>query len=166
MKIYEMKNIENIKPNNVKDEELLNNRLKTNNIDYADEIALNQENDIDNCDSNDYSKLQEILYQDDTIILTKEYIKINKYYYPFKKEKVIKLSNIKEIKIFKLTRTSGKYKFFGLNWDLSWYHLDQKRPNKDFGIKINDGSIIKPVITPINAQQVYVILNSILRKSD
>jgi len=108
--------------------------------------------------------LQEILYEDETIQLTREYLKIFKYFYPLKKEKIIYLNDIKKTSIFKLTTFTGKYKFYGLSLDLSWFHLDKKRPQKEFGIKIKDGSIISIVITPDNPKKVFDLLNDLIKK--
>ncbi len=147
MKFYEMTNINDI----YKDSKI---GIEVQENDDYDHIF--QENDISN--------VQEFLYEDETINLNEEYLKIYKYYYPLKKEKLILISKIKKISIFKLTRLSGKYKFFGLNWDLSWFHLDKKRPQKEFGIKIDDGSLISVVITPNNPEFVYDLIKSIIKK--
>jgi len=128
-------------------------------------IEVQENDDYDHIfQENDISNVQEFLYEDETINLNEEYLKIYKYYYPLKKEKLILISKIKKISIFKLTRLSGKYKFFGLNWDLSWFHLDKKRPQKEFGIKIDDGSLISVVITPNNPEFVYDLIKSIIKK--
>lgn len=134
-----------------------------NSIDNPEDIILTNsiQDDLNNLKG---INLHEILYEDETIQLTKNFLKIYKYYYPLKNEKIIYLNQIKKIKIFKLSRLTGKYKFFGLNWDLSWYHLDSKRPKKEYGIKINIGSLINIVITPNKTQEVFDFLNKELKK--
>lgn len=137
-----------------------------NNPGYNEEPNLEEvyfENE-ENLDPALKDNLQEILYEDETIQLTREFLRIFKYYYPLKKEKVIPLNRIKKASIYKLTTFTGKYKFYGLSWDLSWFHLDKKRPQKEFGIKINAGSVISIVITPDNPRRVFDLLNDLLKK--
>ena len=119
-----------------------------------------------NCDKKQFENIEEILYQDEIIELTWNYLKIFKYYYPFNKDKIIKLSKIKKFSLKKLSSVNGKYRFIGLTWDLTWYHFDKKRPQKEFGIKINDGSIIKIMITPDNPQEVFDLLTEIIKKEN
>lgn len=160
MNFYEMKSLNHVNKDHT------NVVKEDDNYNFENEEKL-EENNFEKNDfytDNKINKLQEILFEDESIQLTKEYIKIHKYYYPLKKEKIIPLFKIKNFSIFKLTRFTGKYKFFGLNWDLSWFHLDNKRPQKEFGIKINDGSLISIVITPNNPHLVYDLISSIIKK--
>ena len=106
--------------------------------------------------------INEILYQDETIVVTNRYIEINKYYYPLNKKKIIFFNNIKGIQLIDLYRSTGKYKFFGLNWDFSWFHFDRKRPQKEKMIQIYNGSIIKISLTPDDPERVFNILNNFI----
>lgn len=141
----------------------IDNNESINIVDNQEDIILTNSIQDETINSKDIN-LHEILYEDETIQLTKHFLKIYKYFYPLKKEKIIYLNQIKKIKIFKLSRLTGKYKFFGLNWDLSWYHLDSKRPTKELGIKIDVGSLIKIVITPNKTQEVVDLLNREMKK--
>lgn len=158
MNNYEMKTINDSSNNSINKEK--------DNDEFNEERCLQEiylENDKYS-NENLKNKLQEILYEDETIQLTRDYLKIFKYFYPLKKEKIISLAEIKKASIFKLTTFTGKCKFYGLSWDLSWFHLDKKRPQKEFGIKIKDGSVISIVITPDNPKKVFDLLNDLLKK--
>ena len=133
------------------------NEINKEDLNFEEDYIENDNHPNENFKNN----LQEILYEDETIQLTKNYLKIFKYYYPLKKEKIILLNKIKKTSIFKLSTFTGKYKFYGLSLDMSWFHLDKKRPQKEFGIKINDGSFISIVITPDYPQKVYELLNDL-----
>jgi hypothetical protein len=141
-----------------------------NSFSNKNQIA-NEGNELDSLNNNDMNgyynnnEFEEILYKDECIVVYNKKIKIFKYYYPLTKEKIIYFDKIKSIKIIELSRSTGKYKFFGLNWDLSWYHFDRKRPLKEKLIQINDGSKIKISITPNEPDKVYKILNEKINKS-
>ena len=99
-------------------------------------------------------------YSDEFIILNKDELTINKYYYPFKKKKIIKIGNINNIKLIEMDRMSGKYTFYGFCWKFYWYHLDKKRPQKKFAIIINEkNNSITIGITPNDTQKCFQVLN-------
>jgi len=153
-----MKTINDSKENSI-------NNLDNNKNYYEDKNLEEIYIEKDNFSNENFkNNLQEILYEDETIQLTRNYLKIFKYYYPLQKAKIIPLFKVKKASIFKLTMFTGKYKFYGLAWDLSWFHLDKKRPLKEFGIKIHDGSFVNCVITPENPQKVYDLINDIIKK--
>jgi hypothetical protein len=153
-----MKTINDSKENSI-------NNLDNNKNYYEDKNLEEIYIEKDNFSNENFkNNLQEILYEDETIQLTRNYLKIFKYYYPLQKAKIIPLYNVKKASIFKLTMFTSKYKFYGLAWDLSWFHLDKKRPLKEFGIKIYDGSLVNCVITPENPKKVYDLINDITKK--
>lgn len=152
---YEMKSINDSNANSINKNNSNENNLKELKL---EEVYIENDN---HSNENFKNNLQEILYEDETIQLTNNYLKIFKYYYPLKKEKIILLNKIKKTSIFKMSTFTGKYKFYGLSLNMSWFHLDKKRPQKEFGIKINDGSLIGIVITPDHPQKVFDLLNDL-----
>ena len=99
-------------------------------------------------------------YSDEFIILNKDELTINKYYYPLKKKKIIKIGNINNIKLIEMDRMSGKYTFYGFCWKFYWYHLDKNRPQKKFAIIINEkNNSITIGITPNDTQKCFQVLN-------
>ena len=99
-------------------------------------------------------------YSDEFIILNKDELIINKYYYPLKKKKIIKIGNINNIKLIEMDRMSGKYTFYGFCWKFFWYHLDKKRPQKKYAIIINEkNNSITIGITPNDTQKCFQVLN-------
>ena len=99
-------------------------------------------------------------YSDEVIILNKDELTINKYYYPLKKKKIIKIGNINNIKLIEMDRMSGKYTFYGFCWKFYWYHLDKKRPQKKYAIIINEkNNSITIGITPNDTQKCFQVLN-------
>lgn len=109
-------------------------------------------------------EITEEKYSDEYITITNNELIINKYYFPTLKRKTIFLNKIKNVKIEKLGTFTGKYRFMGLNLNLYWLHLDKSRPFKDKVIVIDDGSYIKPAITPSNIEQVYQLLIDLIKK--
>ena len=86
-------------------------------------------------------------------------------YYPLSKQKVIKLKDIKNVKLITLDRSNGKYTFLGLCWKFIWYHLDRTRPLKTTGIVIEEkDSVIKIGLTPEHVEKCYAILSSLVKK--
>lgn len=137
------------------------NLLIKKEMENFDQIVDASDRDID--DDNDFNLVVE-RYSDEHITITNNEIIINKYYFPFSKKKVIKLNKIKRVEKIKLELMNGKYKFSGLSFNLWWFHMDRKRPTKDYCIIIHDGSVIKPAITPNNIDQVYDILHGLIKK--
>ena len=104
-------------------------------------------------------------YIDEFVELNKDCIIIKKMYYPLSKQKVIKLKDIKNVKLITLDRSNGKYTFLGLCWKFIWYHLDRKRPLKSTGIVIEEkDSVIKIGLTPEHVEKCYAILSSLVKK--
>ena len=109
---------------------------------------------------NSNNKEIETNYSDEFIILNKDELTINKYYYPLKKKKIIKIGNINNIKLIEMDRMSGKYTFYGFCWKFYWYHLDKKRPQKKYAIIINEkNNSITIGITPNDTQKCFQVLN-------
>lgn len=104
-------------------------------------------------------------YIDEFVELNKDCIIIKKMYYPLSKQKVIKLRDIKNVKLITLDRSNGKYTFLGFCWKFIWYHLDRKRPLKTTGIVIEEkDSVIKIGLTPEHVEKCYAILSSLVKK--
>ena len=99
-------------------------------------------------------------YSDEYINLNEDFLAINKYYYPLKKKKIIKIGNINNIKLIEMDRMSGKYTFYGFCWKFYWYHLDNKRPQKKYAIIISEkNNSITIGITPNDTQKCFQVLN-------
>ena len=99
-------------------------------------------------------------YSDEYINLNEDFLSINKYYYPLKKKKIIKIRNINKIKLIEMDRMSGKYTFYGFCWKFYWYHLDNKRPQKKYAIIISEkNNSITIGITPNDTQKCFQVLN-------
>ena len=112
-----------------------------------------------NTENNKYEN--ETDYIDEFVELNKDCIIIKKMYYPLSKQKVIKLKDIKNVKLITLDRSNGKYTFLGLCWKFIWYHLDRKRPLKTTGIVIEEkNSVIKIGLTPEHVEKRYNQLKS------
>ena len=91
-------------------------------------------------------------------------LRINKYYFPTWKPKVIPIHKLKDINIIELDRINGRYTFFGLSWKLYYYHLDRKRPNKTHGIIIEEeDNIIKIGITPEDTMKCFNVLKYLMK---
>ena len=115
--------------------------------------------------SNDNANINDLNYSDEFVELNKDCIIIKKMYYPLSKQKVIKLKDIKNVKLITLDRSNGKYTFLGLCWKFIWYHLDRKRPLKTTGIVIEEkDSVIKIGLTPEHVEKCYAILSSLVKK--
>ena len=69
-------------------------------------------------------------YHDKLVQITKEYILFHHYYFPFG-SKQIKMDQIKEIKVFDPTLSSGKYRIHGTGDFRTWFPCDVKRASRD-----------------------------------
>ncbi|MGF1540875.1 MAG: hypothetical protein ACFCU5_10570 [Pleurocapsa sp.] len=109
-----------------------------------------------------------ILYEDDRVICNDEALIIKDFYYPLEGEnKKILYSEIHNIEIRKINFWSGLSKIWGEasstlqgNTGLKsyWSALDFKRLFKNRAIAIDDGQLVKSVITPEDVDQVFTIL--------
>jgi hypothetical protein len=105
-----------------------------------------------------------IIYQDKFITITHDEITINYYYLWYPMSKKINFSTVKNVDLINLTLFSGRFKFWGINHLMYWYHMDINRHSKKEGIILDLGRRIKPAITPNNVIQVYEILLDRLEK--
>ena len=126
--------------------------------------SLNKKN-ISPKEDNDYSREDELQsYHDENIEVDMNGLRINKYYFPTWKPKVIPIHKLKDINIIELDRINGRYTFFGLSWKLYYYHLDRKRPNKTHGIIIEEeDNIIKIGITPEDTMKCFNVLKYLMK---
>ncbi len=122
-------------------------------------------NNISPKEDNDYSREDELQsYHDENIEVDMNGLRINKYYFPTWKPKVIPIHKLKDINIIELDRINGRYTFFGLSWKLYYYHLDRKRPNKTHGIIIEEeDNIIKIGITPEDTMKCFNVLKYLMK---
>ena len=103
-------------------------------------------------------------YKDENIEVNMNGLKINKYYIPTMKEKLIPIHKIKDIKIIELNRINGRYTFFGFSWKLYYYNLDRKRPIKTHGIIIEEeDNFITIGITPDDTIKCFNVLKYLMK---
>lgn len=102
-------------------------------------------------------------YQDEYVDLSIKGLKINRYYFPLLKDKIIPINKIKNINFIELNRLNGRYTFFGLCWKFIYYHLDRKRPKKTHGITLEEeGNIITIGITPDDPKKCFNVLRYLI----
>ena len=103
-------------------------------------------------------------YKDEIVDLSFQGLKINKYYFPTLKMKIIPINKIKNINLIELSRVNGKYTFFGFSWKFYYYHLDKKRPLKTHGIIIEEeDNLITIGITPDDTMKCFKALNYLMK---
>ena len=121
----------------------------------------NSTNSINNDDSREDENQS---YEDENIKVSMNGLKINKYYFPIFKEKIIPIHKIKDIKIIELNRASGKYTFFGFSWKLNYFHLDRRRPLKNEAIIIDEeDNMINIGITPDDVAKCFKVLKYLMK---
>ena len=123
-------------------------------------------NNISSEDNNtDNSREDELqTYQDENIEVSMNGLKINKYYFPTWKIKIIPIHKIKNIKIIELDRINGRYTFFGFCWKFYYYNLDRKRPLKTHGIIIEEeDNMITIGITPDDTMKCFKALQYLMK---
>lgn len=110
-----------------------------------------------------------ILYQDKQIICDDEAITIKDYFAPLGGDKVIPYSQINSISEKKLSMLSGLSQIWGNLTNVKekndapkvyWSSLDPKRLFKNKAIIIDNGELVKSVITPDNQAEVFRILQA------
>lgn len=136
-----------------------NELFKEKNEIYDDDVN----DDNDDCNFDCSEEIETIFYEDEHVLLTNLKLIIKKYYFPLKKSKTILIKNIKLADMIKLSYFNGKYKFFGLNFKLWYFHLDKDRPKKEEGILITLNSVVKPLITPNDINKVLDYLNKLIK---
>jgi hypothetical protein len=88
-----------------------------------------------------------VLYKDDSILVTDENLTINNYYFPTGQRRVIPWSQIKSVLTKRLTFLNGKYRVWGMGVKPYWFNSDW-RADKDWMLIIDTGHFFKAVITP------------------
>ncbi|BAU66086.1 hypothetical protein STA3757_34880 [Stanieria sp. NIES-3757] len=110
-----------------------------------------------------------ILYEDKQIICDEEAITIKNYYVPLGGDKIIPYSQINSISEQKLTIWSGLSQIWGNLTNVRernnaakvyWSSFDPKRLFKNKAIVIDDGELVKSVITPDDQAKVFQILQA------
>lgn len=110
-----------------------------------------------------------ILYEDKQIICDEEAITIKDYYAPLGGDKIILYSQINSISEKKLTIWSGLSQIWGNLTNVKernnapkvyWSSFDPKRLFKNKAIVIDDGELVKSVITPDDQAKVFQILQA------
>ena len=103
-------------------------------------------------------------YKDEIVDLSFQGLKINKYYFPTLKMKIIPINKIKNINLIELSRVNGKYTFFGFSWAFIYYHLDRKRPKKTHAITLEEeDNSITIGITPENPHKCFNVLRYLMK---
>ena len=102
-------------------------------------------------------------YKDEIVDLSFQGLKINKYYFPTLKMKIIPINKIKNINLIELSRVNGKYTFFGFSWAFIYYHLDRKRPVKTHAITFEEEDNFLTIgITPDDPRKCFNVLRYLL----
>ena len=122
-------------------------------MEEKDQKTISFENDINGRDD------QLSSYQDECVNLSFKGLKINKYYIPTLKPKIIPINKIKNINLIELNRINGKYTFFGFSWKFIYFHLDRKRPLKNHAITFEEeDNFLKIGITPEDPHKCFKVL--------
>lgn len=93
------------------------------------------------------------LYREKSLLITDEGITIFKYYFPLGQPKQISWSEVKSIKLERLTLFTGKLRAWGMELKPYWFNFGW-RADKDFMFVIDSGSFFKAAITPDNVDAV------------
>ncbi|MEZ0371290.1 MAG: hypothetical protein ACAI44_19505 [Candidatus Sericytochromatia bacterium] len=104
-----------------------------------------------------------ILYEDKYLICDDDSITIKEYYFPFGSKR-IPYASIRKLEEKELGVFSGRYRFWGMDLEPYWYHLDWQRASKRHGIVLDLGEWIKPVVTPAQHDMVLAVLKEKTRK--
>ena len=73
----------------------------------------------------------ETLYQDKLVTITHDEVIFQRYYFPIRKPKVVKLRDIKWISVEKPTLRNGKWRIHGTGNFKIWFPQDFGRPKRD-----------------------------------
>lgn len=109
--------------------------------------------------------MENFIYEDKYVRIKEDDLTLFWYYFPFGQNKIIKFSEIKEIKIEELGVFTGKYRLWGMDLNFHWYPLDNLRFRKTHFIKIDTGSKIKSCFTPDNINEIFRILEERISNS-
>ena len=108
-----------------------------------------------------------ILYEDERIICSEHELIIKQFYFPLENHKKIPYSTIHSIKIQNISFWSGLSQIWGEASSMLrgntgsksyWSAFDFKRLFKPRAIVIDDGKLVKSVITPDDVETVFNIL--------
>jgi hypothetical protein len=98
-----------------------------------------------------------VLYRDENLEISESGITIFHYYFPFGKPKKIAWSEIKEFKRQPLTVFVGKYRAWGMGFQLYWFNMGDRLDKKEF-ISIDTGKLIKSAVTPNDVNRVFELI--------
>jgi hypothetical protein len=98
-----------------------------------------------------------IFYEDNYIVCDNDAITIHCYYFPMGSKR-IPYPKIRKFKEEKMDFWTGGGRIWGMGLSPYWFHLDPMRPFKNKCIVIDDGELIKSVITPKEHDRVLQIL--------
>lgn len=101
--------------------------------------------------------MTKLIYNDKDISISAQEVEIFNYYFPFRSSKKINLKEIKSVKQVPLTLLNGHYKAWGMGIRPYWLNLSY-RLDKDFGLVIDTGKVVKPLVTPKDVSQVMHVL--------
>jgi len=99
-----------------------------------------------------------VIFEDRYCRITNEDLTLFWYYFPFAQSKVIKFSEIRDIKLEQLQFFYGKYRLWGMDLRFHWYPCDMHRFQKTQFLCLDIGSKIKPSFTSENINQIFEIL--------
>ena len=105
----------------------------------------------------------EIVYADKLITITNDHIIFNRYYFPLRKPKVVKIENIKSISVKKPTIWNGKWRLHGTGNFEVWFPEDYRRPKRDriffatltnqwtkIGFTVENGETVEKLLRSMN----------------
>jgi len=103
--------------------------------------------------------IEDVIYSDSLVCITKSTITFHNYYYPSLKPKVVLLSDIVRIEVKSPTIWNGKWRFHGSGSIYTWYPRDMKRYKRDriffvmlkaqrvkIGFTVEDGNAVEKIL--------------------
>ena len=86
-------------------------------------------------------------YRDSKIECTPTTLRLHGYYFPFG-AKDVPYSSLKGVRKVALSAMRGKLRIWGTGSFRYWLNLDVRRPAKKFDFIIDNGKVVKPIVTP------------------
>jgi hypothetical protein len=103
------------------------------------------------------SEPPDALYRDSWIKCTPDAIEIRGYYFPWGTKR-IRYDSIESVRRMTMDRFRGKGRIWGTAHPRYWASLDPHRPAKDTALIIETGHLVRPFITPDDADAVEAVI--------
>jgi hypothetical protein len=98
---------------------------------------------------------QNRLYDDGQIACEDTSLLVRRYYFPWGSKR-IRYASIKNVR--RLPIGVRRWRIWGSGDFRHWWHLDLKRPTKNFALELDTGRRILPMITPADVDAVEAII--------